>query len=306
MRRSRGFTLIELLVVIAIIAILAAILFPVFARAREAARKATCISNTKQIVLAAIMYAQDYDEVLPAAVPSWFDGTRHAVDPADRDLPWDTVWSNHGSPPDEESGRWTWQLVDLVLPYVKSVDIFNCPTLIRRDPGFRVNVITIPDTDPFIPGMRKAGMSGSYYYLCMHHPAGQASPIGPWDFAAGDWNSGDAWGWGIFIVWDIGVQLGLLDPGSDGSDNFACSNAVGLFDNPVWKPLLLCGSFGVHEGYSLSYADVMTHSLPPEMGGLVPTTPIATPIGFADGHSKYWRNGFYETMSMFCAPNQIQ
>lgn len=61
----RGFTLIELLVVIAIIAILAAILFPVFARAREKARQASCQSNIKQIVLGAIMYTQDYDDSVP-------------------------------------------------------------------------------------------------------------------------------------------------------------------------------------------------------------------------------------------------
>src|SRR5437899_22610 len=61
MRRT-GFTLIELLVVIAIIAILAAILFPVFAQARDKARQATCLSNCKQIGLAHMMYAQDYDE----------------------------------------------------------------------------------------------------------------------------------------------------------------------------------------------------------------------------------------------------
>jgi prepilin-type N-terminal cleavage/methylation domain-containing protein len=61
----RGFTLIELLVVIAIIAILAAILFPVFAQAREKAREAACLSNVKQLGLALQMYAQDYDETLP-------------------------------------------------------------------------------------------------------------------------------------------------------------------------------------------------------------------------------------------------
>lgn len=65
--KQRGFTLIELLVVIAIIAILAAILFPVFAKARESARKATCQSNMKQIAMAAIMYAQDYDEMFPGS-----------------------------------------------------------------------------------------------------------------------------------------------------------------------------------------------------------------------------------------------
>ena len=61
----RGFTLIELLVVIAIIAILAAILFPVFSRARAKARQAACLSNMKQIALASQMYATDYDEMVP-------------------------------------------------------------------------------------------------------------------------------------------------------------------------------------------------------------------------------------------------
>ncbi|MFS8808670.1 DUF1559 domain-containing protein, partial [Synechococcus sp. R6-10] len=65
MRTRHGFTLIELLVVIAIIAILAAILFPVFAQAREKARQTTCLSNGKQIGLATMMYVNDYDEMFP-------------------------------------------------------------------------------------------------------------------------------------------------------------------------------------------------------------------------------------------------
>jgi prepilin-type N-terminal cleavage/methylation domain-containing protein len=66
-RKKRAFTLIELLVVIAIIAILAAILFPVFARARENARRSSCQSNLKQIGLGVLQYTQDYDETLPPA-----------------------------------------------------------------------------------------------------------------------------------------------------------------------------------------------------------------------------------------------
>src|ERR687884_230020 len=67
--RKRGFTLIELLVVIAIIAILAAILFPVFAQARDKARSASCLSNLKQMGTAWMMYTQDYDEMFPSSCP---------------------------------------------------------------------------------------------------------------------------------------------------------------------------------------------------------------------------------------------
>lgn len=98
----RGFTLIELLVVIAIIAILAAILFPVFARAREQARRATCQSNLKQLGLAVMQYTQDYDE----RMPSGRNGD------AVNCLSGDACYTN-----------WTFD----IYPYVKSSGVFVCP-----------------------------------------------------------------------------------------------------------------------------------------------------------------------------------
>jgi prepilin-type N-terminal cleavage/methylation domain-containing protein/prepilin-type processing-associated H-X9-DG protein len=94
----RGFTLIELLVVIAIIAILAAILFPVFARARAAARKTSCLSNVKQVSLAVLQYVQDYDEKFPG----WSWGRRY-----------------------EHFSNEFWDAA--VLPYVKNLGVFQCP-----------------------------------------------------------------------------------------------------------------------------------------------------------------------------------
>ncbi|BCM93764.1 hypothetical protein IAD21_05655 [Abditibacteriota bacterium] len=98
---SKAFTLIELLVVIATIAILAAILFPVFARARENARRASCQSNLKQIGLGLTQYSQDYDERMPR---SWSG--------IDKDA--------------SGAGRYKW--MDSIYPYVKSEQIFNCPS----------------------------------------------------------------------------------------------------------------------------------------------------------------------------------
>jgi prepilin-type N-terminal cleavage/methylation domain-containing protein/prepilin-type processing-associated H-X9-DG protein len=84
-RRRHGFTLIELLVVIAIIAILASILFPVFARAREKARQSSCLSNIRQFGTAVLAYAQDYDDTLPPAIvgpgPSQLLTTFELLDP---------------------------------------------------------------------------------------------------------------------------------------------------------------------------------------------------------------------------------
>jgi prepilin-type N-terminal cleavage/methylation domain-containing protein/prepilin-type processing-associated H-X9-DG protein len=106
LKSQRGFTLIELLVVIAIIAILAAILFPVFARARENARRTSCLSNLKQIGLGAMQYVQDYDEKYP---PSYLITAQTPPD--------GLQWSG---------GAWFWQ--QIIYPYVRSRQIYFCPS----------------------------------------------------------------------------------------------------------------------------------------------------------------------------------
>src|SRR3954470_22632793 len=101
MQSRRAFTLIELLVVIAIIAILAAILFPVFAQAREKARQTTCLSNMRQVGLGLQMYTQDYDETLP-----W--------NRADVDF--------FGKP------NAVLNYLSAIIPYTKNRAIFKCPS----------------------------------------------------------------------------------------------------------------------------------------------------------------------------------
>lgn len=130
-RIQQGFTLIELLVVIAIIAILAAILFPVFAQAREAARTISCLSNQKQIGTAVIMYLQDYDERYPWAAINLDDcagkgkgvGCGYA-EYGKRDLPWVNL----------KVTAWGWD--KLIYPYVKNVQAYKCPSASDGDDLF--------------------------------------------------------------------------------------------------------------------------------------------------------------------------
>ena len=134
----RGFTLIELLVVIAIIALLAAILFPVFARARENARRATCQSNLKQIGIGLLQYMQDSDELEARA---WY-GT------------------------DAQCSRTNgityvdWKWMDVIYPYVKNTQVFNCPDAMYAPEG----TTKIGDAAPYIYNAPGSGYGNSGLY----------------------------------------------------------------------------------------------------------------------------------------------
>lgn len=110
-RTTRGFTLIELLVVIAIIAILAAILFPVFARAKKAALQAACLSNLSQIGKAITLYMSQNDDVFP-----------YAVDPVDKERP--QIWAPF--PEFQAQIPYMPTLDEALQPYIKSHDVFHC------------------------------------------------------------------------------------------------------------------------------------------------------------------------------------
>jgi prepilin-type N-terminal cleavage/methylation domain-containing protein len=134
--KARGFTLIELLVVIAIIAILAAILFPVFARARAKARQAACISNAKQLVLATLQYVQDYDERFtltndPAQDHNWAAATGAAqpfsCKPCRPKFLGASPYRYGVGTPDAPQATDRYDPRYFLMPYTKSVALFHCP-----------------------------------------------------------------------------------------------------------------------------------------------------------------------------------
>jgi len=112
--RNRAFTLIQLLVVIAIIAILAAILFPVFAQARESARGTTCLSNLKQVNLGRGMYVQDYDETNPIAFPANNAGNNIYTSPPDLRPP--------------ATAARAALVTNAIQPYIKNYQLYACPS----------------------------------------------------------------------------------------------------------------------------------------------------------------------------------
>ncbi len=177
LHKRKAFTLIELLVVIAIIAILAAILFPVFARARENARRASCQSNLKQIGLGIMMYVQDYDEKTPYAwrsIPSTL-------------MPYNSVASNY----------FTW--ADATYPYTKSIQLLQCPSKsFAQSDMYNYPSYSVTPTSYMI-NQHKAPTTGATSDTGFSSPVSQAQIDSPsttimaYDF----WGTFDSGGWTI-------------------------------------------------------------------------------------------------------------
>jgi prepilin-type N-terminal cleavage/methylation domain-containing protein/prepilin-type processing-associated H-X9-DG protein len=164
---KKGFTLIELLVVIAIIAILASILFPVFARAREKARQTSCLSNLKQLGLAAMMYSQDYDEMM---FPTW-------TQPNGTAYPGDYQWPQ------------------MLYPYIRNWQIFVCPS--DSTPNIVANSGASGSTLSYAANVAYYDGSGSSSFTCTRPTATSAAvvqdPAGTLLFF--DWTGSFEYGW---------------------------------------------------------------------------------------------------------------
>lgn len=212
MHPKRGFTLIELLVVIAIIAILAAILFPVFARAREAARKSQCLSNLKQIGTGILLYVQDYDEVFPVANQE-----------ADR-IPNQQPHSFLGS-----GGQYP-HLVDVIAPYTKNEGIFRCPTK---------NQAVVRDA----AGWVTSGNGGSYGYRCFD----VGGLPGNVPVSANNGGANRTADLGGLLFTGQCAPVGYAPPASSAFWS-ACGISQAAISQPADDFLVFCNTFGTHQG----------------------------------------------------------
>jgi prepilin-type N-terminal cleavage/methylation domain-containing protein len=165
--RRKAFTLIELLVVIAIIAILAAILFPVFAQAKEAAKKTQTLNNTKQLAIAMLIYNTDNDDIMPLSMSRRANGTYRwaTVHP----VPVGSVTSGGWNTPasiNESSVYWA----NAISGYVKNPDIYNGPTQIRMALAGAGDTFD-PNIAPYYVGMTFNGQLNAWNATAVDNPS---------------------------------------------------------------------------------------------------------------------------------------
>jgi len=261
-KKQSGFTLIELLVVIAIIAILAAILFPVFARAREQARKTTCLSNLKEIGLASLMYVQDYDETFP-----WLMQDGRTND--------DTTGLSKGLP----TGPPNWS-VDLngkrglfmeytYQPYIKNLQLFACPTL-QADPP-KLDATGLP-----------LNAYGSYGYAY-----GGVGPVPSPKFTSIPLE--------LFLR-VVGPTLGAPYNDNNPQNHFVSGQTLATVGKPSESIVAFCNSYGAH--LAITDADVV----PGPLGGNGKNLNGATVAVYVDGHAKFKTGTFYDLVRAILTP----
>jgi hypothetical protein len=187
-------------------------LFPVFARVREKAYQATCISNCRQIGSSLMMYAQDYDEVMPVALAEadekYFPGYPCAPNASATSFPWNVYGAGHVTDCPHKFLPW------LLQPYTKSFGVFKCPSL-----GYTVE---FADQRGWSGTSIKQG--GSYGYFCTHVNTAIASLVG-------------------FMA-----QLRELDPATVLQQANVCGRSLAESQNPAEKPVVICESLGAHAG----------------------------------------------------------
>lgn len=232
----KGFTLIELLVVIAIIAILAAILFPVFAQAREKARQTTCTSNSNQVLKAFLMYINDYDETMPLAFPLQQDRwTFNAI----VTTPYD--W-RPSTPAVYEIRRSVW--ANAIQPYMKNFDAYGCPS------GVEWRVSGVPEYNN--PARPPAPMTFAYNGLLHRYSyAGIAKPaqlIMAWEGLGKTKTMGFSWSNFSLNCTQSETQASCV---YRGGNTYPCSVII-VNDLNQWYP----NTFWVHNyGITFGFAD---------------------------------------------------
>jgi len=255
MQRSKGFTLIELLVVIAIIAILAAILFPVFAQAREKARQTSCLSNMKELTLANLMYVQDYDE----------------------------GFCNEGvaGPGD----GWGWQMTWIfeTQPYMKNYQINHCPSDSHTTPSWSGPTFSYPANGNFCWTASGWGLCGvinpartwcNDYLLAVSDASinfqsstillSERRTMGPNSWMYPEGIEGAFSCWATVIMGDDGVDHGNQIPGQQGG------MVNGVFTPPgadgTWMPAnpQSTGTIGLHTNMgNFAMVDGHVKAMPP-------------------------------------------